>query len=105
MEEGEGEGKVTAHGGAASVMPMPAASATGEVVVAAKPKSEDDAVSAESFLKHSGLGQLVETFQAAGFVSKEDVICLTPRRYEVVGVDKIGTQIRLRKFRAKRGIT
>ena len=53
---------------------------------------------ATAFLERNGLGQLVEAFRVAGFESKEDVVCLTPRRYEVVGgVEKIGTKIRLQR--------
>ena len=36
-------------------------------------------------------------FQEAGFLSKEDVICLTPRKYELLGVEGLGTKIRLKR--------
>ena len=51
--------------------------------------------SAATFLHASGLGFLVGRFQEAGFSSTEDVLCLTPRKYEVLGVEALGTKLRL----------
>ena len=48
------------------------------------------AVPAQSFLSRSGLGFLGERFKAEGFLSVEDVLELTPRKYEIVGVETLG---------------
>ena len=53
--------------------------------------------SAVAFLEQAGLGFLAPKFQEAGFLSKEDVICLTPRKYELLGVEGLGTKIRLKR--------
>ena len=54
-------------------------------------KQED----ATSFLSRHGLGALSKAFASAGFQSAADVLSLTPRKYQVVGVTQVGTQLRL----------
>ena len=55
-----------------------------------------------AFLQSKGLQGLSETLHGAGFLSINDVLDLTPRKYELAGVpEKVGTRLRLGKSRAK----
>lgn len=57
----------------------------------------EDEASATTFLEKSGLAFLAEQFRQAGFLSADDVLCLTPRKYKILGIESLGTQLRLER--------
>ena len=50
---------------------------------------------AGSFLEQHALGFLAQNFRDAGFLFASDVVQLTPRKYQAVGVEALGAQLRL----------
>ena len=76
------------RGASAAVVPIDIASS----------RRDSEATTASAFLEASGLGFLAERFRGAGFLSAADVLELTPRKYELVGVDSIGHQLRLSRL-------
>ena len=48
-----------------------------------------------SFLESNELSSLTENLKTEGFVSVEDVLCLTPRKFEAIGVKGLGMRLRL----------
>ena len=76
------------RGESATVVPIDIASSRRDI----------EMTTASAFLEASGLGFLAERFREAGFLSAADVLELTPRKYEIVGVDSIGHQLRLSRL-------
>ena len=54
--------------------------------------------SAGTFLQEHGMGFLSSTFLSAGFQSTEDILALTPRKFKQLGVDELGTHLRLSRL-------
>ena len=98
----EDRGEKSGERGGTAVVPV-ASSSTGVKCTTTETSSSNEPVaiatetSAVAFLEQAGLGFLAPKFQEAGFLSKEDVICLTPRKYELLGVEGLGTKIRLKR--------
>lgn len=98
----EGAAEMSSERGGTAVVPVtpPSTDVNGtstETSSSNEPVAIATETSAAVFLEQAGLGFLVPKFKEAGFLSKEDVICLTPRKYEVLGVEGLGTKIRLKR--------
>ena len=98
----EDRGGKSGERGGTAVVPVASSSTdvkctTTETSSSNEPVAIATETSAVAFLEQAGLGFLAPKFQEAGFLSKEDVICLTPRKYELLGVEGLGTKIRLKR--------
>ena len=98
----EDRGEKSGERGGTAVVPVASSSTdvkctTTETSSSNEPVAIATETSAVAFLEQAGLGFLAPKFQEAGFLSKEDVICLTPRKYELLGVEGLGTKIRLKR--------
>ena len=98
MEEGEERAGDQGGGGGvgtAAVVPAVAASTSKSSIEPVATTATE--TTATAFLEQAGLGFLASKFAEAGFLSKEDVVCLTPRKFDVLGVKGMGTKIRLKR--------
>ena len=65
------------------------------VPVSSLSNGENEEESAAGFLGRSGMQRFAEKFRRAGFLSEEDVLLLTPRKYQQLGIESLGDQLRL----------
>lgn len=91
MQETEEEGSASAAAASSKLMSISSSAVVAPLNLHSEEKKED----ATSFLSRHRLGALAKAFSSAGFQSADDVLSLTPRKYEALGVSQIGTQLRL----------
>ena len=53
--------------------------------------------SLSAFLERNGLSRLEKKLHDEGFASVDDVLCLTPRKFDAIGIEGLGTRLRFQR--------
>ena len=68
-----------------------------ETVAVVTSRTREQVLGLPRFLENNELLFLSDKLQDEGFTCIEDVLELTPRKYDALGVDKLGTRLRLNR--------